>query len=101
MHLCYSTERAFLLFFKLEVGQPGSSFTFEVAKNNGISSKLIARAKKKKMDSRKVELDTDWGPSKEKTQVVKLASRQLRAEVDAEKAAIKAKKAAKEEPRKN
>ena len=81
--------------FKLEVGQPGSSFTFEVAKNNGISSKLIARAKKK-MDSRKVELDALIGDlQKEKTQVAKLASRQLRAEVDAEKAAIKAQKAAK------
>ena len=81
--------------FKLEVGQPGSSFTFEVAKNNGIASKLIARAKKK-MDSRKVELDELIGDlQKEKTQLAKLASRQLRAEVDAEKAAIKAKKAAK------
>ena len=81
--------------FKLEVGQPGSSFTFEVAKNNGISNNLIARAKKK-MDSRKVELDELIGDlQKEKTQVAKLASRQLRAEVDAEKAAIKAEKAAK------
>jgi len=81
--------------FNLEVGQPGSSFTFEVAKNNGISGKLIARAKKK-MDSRKVELDALIGDlQKEKTQVAKLASRQLRAEVDAEKAAIKAEKAAK------
>ena len=81
--------------FKLEVGQPGSSFTFEVAKNNGIPSKLIGRAKKK-MDSRKVELDALIGDlQKEKTQVAKLASRQLRAEVDAEKAAIKAEKAAK------
>ena len=81
--------------FKLEVGQPGSSFTFEVAKNNGISSKLIARAKKK-MDFRKVELDTLIGDlQKEKTQVAKLAYRQLRAEVDAEKAAIKAEKSAK------
>ena len=48
------------------------------------------------MDSRKVELDELIGDlQKEKTQLAKLASRQLRAEVDAEKAAIKAKKAAK------
>ena len=81
--------------FKLEIGQPGSSFTFEVAKNIGISSKLITRAKKK-MDSHKVELDALIGDlQKEKTQVAKLASRQLRAEVDAEKAAIKAEKLAK------
>ena len=81
--------------FKLQVGQPGSSFTFEVASNNGISPKLISRAKKK-MDSRKVELDALIGElQKEKSQVAKLASRQLRAEVDAEKAAIKAEKSAK------
>ena len=81
--------------FKLAVGQPGSSFTFEVATNNGISSKLISRAKKK-MDTRKVELDALIGDlQKEKSQVAKLASRQLRAEVNAEKAAIKSEKAAK------
>ena len=81
--------------FILELGHPGSSFTFEVAKNNGISSELITRAKKK-MDSRKVELDALIGDlQKEKTQIAKLASRQLRAEVDAEKAAIKAEKATK------
>lgn len=81
--------------FKLSVGQPGSSFTFEVARNNGISSDIITRAKKK-MDTRKVDLDALIGDlQKEKSQVAKLASRQLRAEVDAEKAAIKAEKSAK------
>lgn len=81
--------------FKLEIGQPGSSFTFEVARNNGIAQKLITRAKKK-MDSRKVELDTLIGDlQKEKSQVAKLASRQLRAEVNAEKATVKAEKSAK------
>ncbi|HSR59392.1 MAG TPA: hypothetical protein VLL47_01495, partial [Robiginitalea sp.] len=33
--------------FQLEVGQPGSSFTFEVAQKNGIPFNLINRAKKK------------------------------------------------------
>ena len=33
--------------FKLEMGQPGSSFTFEVAQKNGIPYSLINRAKKK------------------------------------------------------
>lgn len=33
--------------YKLEIGQPGSSFTFEVAEKNGISQKLIERAKAK------------------------------------------------------
>ncbi|MAO46022.1 MAG: DNA mismatch repair protein MutS [Crocinitomicaceae bacterium] len=81
--------------FKLEVGPPGSSFTFEVARNNGITAKLINRAKSK-LDKRKVELDTLISDlQKEKNQVAKLASRQLRAEVEAEKAVIRAKKASK------
>ena len=33
--------------FQLEMGQPGSSFTFEVAQKNGIPYSLINRAKKK------------------------------------------------------
>lgn len=33
--------------FQLEIGQPGSSFTFEVAQKNGIPYGLINRAKKK------------------------------------------------------
>ena len=33
--------------FSLEVGQPGSSFTFEVAQKNGIPFSLINKAKKK------------------------------------------------------
>ena len=33
--------------FQLELGQPGSSFTFEVAQKNGIPYSLINRAKKK------------------------------------------------------
>lgn len=33
--------------FQLEIGQPGSSFTFEVAQKNGIPFNLINRAKKK------------------------------------------------------
>lgn len=37
-------------------GQPGSSFTFEVAKNNGIPDELIAIAKDK-LDNKKVKMD--------------------------------------------
>ncbi len=55
---------AFMLFdtkklkpqFKLSVGQPGSSFTFEVARINGIDEKLIERAQGKVSDH-KVNLD--------------------------------------------
>lgn len=55
---------AFMLFdtkelkplFKLSVGQPGSSFTFEVARINGIDDELIKRAQGKVSDT-KVNLD--------------------------------------------
>ncbi len=55
---------AFMLFdtrelkplYKLSVGQPGSSFTFEVAKLNGIDSNLIERAQAKVSDL-KINLD--------------------------------------------
>jgi DNA mismatch repair protein MutS2 len=42
--------------YRLSIGQPGSSFTFEVAKINGIPDHLIERAKKK-LKSRQVEMD--------------------------------------------
>lgn len=42
--------------YKLSVGQPGSSFTFEVAKLNGIPTDIISKAKEKVSES-KVKLD--------------------------------------------
>lgn len=42
--------------FKFSMGQPGSSFTFEVAQINGIPKKLINRAKSK-LDSKRVQMD--------------------------------------------
>ena len=42
--------------FQLKVGQPGSSFTFEVAEKMGIHQKLIARAKRK-VEKDKLNLD--------------------------------------------
>lgn len=42
--------------YLFSTGQPGSSFTFEVAKINGIPDQLIAEAKKR-LDKKKVELD--------------------------------------------
>ena len=42
--------------FKLEIGQAGSSFTFEVAQKNGIPFRLINRAKKK-VEREKIRLD--------------------------------------------
>jgi len=41
--------------FKFKIGQPGSSFTFEVAKTNGISRNLIEKAKRK-LDQEKLKL---------------------------------------------
>lgn len=43
--------------YKLSIGQPGSSFTFEVAKINGLPDDLIEEAKEK-LDPRKVKMDT-------------------------------------------
>ena len=42
--------------FKLSVGQPGSSFTFEVAKINGIPEELITDAKSR-LDINRVKMD--------------------------------------------
>ena len=42
--------------YKLSIGQPGSSFTFEVARLNGIASEFIDEAKEKVSES-KVKLD--------------------------------------------
>lgn len=42
--------------FKFSLGQPGSSFTFEVAQINGIPLSLIDEAKEK-LDHKKVEMD--------------------------------------------
>ncbi len=72
--------------YKLDLGQPGSSFTFEVAELNGIDSKLIGRAKQK-LDPRKVKLDgLIAGLQKEKSRHARLTDRQLKAEHAAEQA---------------
>ncbi|MFN0031243.1 MAG: endonuclease MutS2 [Flavobacteriales bacterium] len=42
--------------YQLSLGQPGSSFTFEVAEINGIDKKLIEAAKKK-LSKQKVQMD--------------------------------------------
>ena len=43
--------------YKLEIGQPGSSFTFEVANLNGFEMELINRAKLK-LDPKKIKMDS-------------------------------------------
>lgn len=49
-------EKSLEPMFKLHLGQPGSSFTFEVAQKNGIPFSLINRAKKK-IENTKVRFD--------------------------------------------
>ncbi len=72
--------------YKLDLGQPGSSFTFEVAELNGIDRNLIGRAKQK-LDPRKVKLDgLIAGLQKEKSRHARLTDRQLKAEHDADQA---------------
>lgn len=72
--------------FKLDIGQPGSSYTFEVAEINGIDPKLI-QAAKAKLDGNKVRLDkiiTDL--QKEKSDARRLNTNMLKAKHDHEQA---------------
>ncbi|WP_306643257.1 endonuclease MutS2 [Sanyastnella coralliicola] len=72
--------------FKLDIGQPGSSFTFEVAEINGIDKELIEDAKSR-LDDRKVKMDKLIADLQtEKSEYNKLTMRTLKAETDAKKA---------------
>lgn len=66
--------------FELSVGQPGSSFTFEVAQTNGISLDLIEDAKKL-LDVKRVEMDNLIAElQKEKSSIQKLNDSNIQAE---------------------
>lgn len=68
--------------FKLDIGPPGSSFTFEVAHINGIDTDLIARAKGK-LDHRKVKLDELISElQKEKNTLARVTDRNLKKELE-------------------
>tara|TARA_R110002050_G_scaffold200591_1_gene335481 strand:- start:21381 stop:23492 length:2112 start_codon:yes stop_codon:yes gene_type:complete len=70
--------------FELSVGQPGSSFTFEVAQTNGISIDLIEDAKKL-LDVKRVELDRLIAElQKEKSSITKLNESNIKAKKVAE-----------------
>lgn len=72
--------------FQLDIGQPGSSFTFEVATINGISPKLIASAKSR-LDSKKVKMDQLIADlQKEKSRIQTLTNKQQKAELAAKQA---------------
>ena len=66
--------------YRFSIGQPGSSFTFEVAQINGIPLDLIEKAKTK-LDDRKVKMDRLLSElQKEKTYLEKLNKEHLDAQ---------------------
>jgi DNA mismatch repair protein MutS2 len=74
--------------FELSVGQPGSSFTFEVAQTNGIPIDLIEDAKKL-LDVKRVEMDNLISElQKEKSSIQKLNDAHVKAEKDADESKL-------------
>jgi len=72
--------------FKLSIGQPGSSFTFEVAEINGIPQELIDEAVNR-LDDKKVEMDALIASlQKEKTDLERTNQAQKAAEKEAKSA---------------
>jgi DNA mismatch repair protein MutS2 len=66
--------------YRFSVGQPGSSFTFEVAQINGIPPEIIEDAKSK-LDSKKVEMDRLLNElQKEKTYLERLNKEHIEAQ---------------------
>lgn len=72
--------------YKLDIGQPGSSFTFEVATINGIPKELIEDAKSK-LDDRKVKMDQLLNAlQKEKNYLARLNKEHIEAQETAQEA---------------
>ncbi len=66
--------------YKFSLGQPGSSFTFEVAQMNGISKRIIGKAKNK-LDQNKVRMDKLLAElQKEKSYLAKLNKAHIEAQ---------------------
>ena len=75
--------------FKFSTGQPGSSFTFEVAQINGIPKQLIHKAKTK-LDHKKVKMDRLLNElQKEKTYLSKLNEDHIEAQQIAEESRLR------------
>ena len=69
--------------YELSVGQPGSSFTFEVAQHNGITTDLLDKAKIKVTES-KVKIDElTVALQKEKSKFKKINTEQYQAKAEA------------------
>ncbi|MEX1192199.1 MAG: MutS2/Smr-associated SH3 domain-containing protein [Brumimicrobium sp.] len=74
--------------YKFSTGQPGSSFTFEVAQINGIPKSLIKEAKSR-LDHKKVKMDRLLNElQKEKSYLSKLSNEHIAAQELAEKSRI-------------
>jgi DNA mismatch repair protein MutS2 len=74
--------------YEFAIGQPGSSFTFEVAKMNGIPNELIETAKGL-LDDKKVKLDRLLNDlQKEKNYLERLNKEHLEAQQNAEEARL-------------
>ena len=72
--------------YKFSMGQPGSSFTFEVAQINGIPIELIEEAKTR-LDERKVSMDKLLSElQREKTYLERLNKEHIEAQTIAQKA---------------
>ncbi len=72
--------------YKFSIGQPGSSFTFEVAQINGIPLELIEEAKTR-LDARKVSMDSLLSElQREKTYLERLNNEHIEAQELAQKA---------------
>ncbi|MCE3296043.1 MAG: mismatch repair protein MutS domain protein [Crocinitomicaceae bacterium] len=75
--------------FRFSIGQPGSSFTFEVAQINGIPIELIEEAKTK-VDEQKVNMDQLLSElQREKTYLERLNKEHVEAQQMAEEARLK------------
>lgn len=78
--------------FHLELGQPGSSFTFEVAQKNGIPFSLINKAKKK-VERGKIRFDATIAKlQKERSKMAKTGNRLQEEESKAREEALKLEK---------
>jgi DNA mismatch repair protein MutS2 len=74
--------------YEIAIGQPGSSFTFEVAKMNGIKE-VIIEAAKGLLDDKKVKLDRLLNElQKEKNYLERLTKEHLEAQENAENARV-------------
>lgn len=74
--------------YKLSIGEPGSSFTFEVAEINGIPTELIEKAKSK-LDDQTVKMDKLLGSlQEEKTRLENLSENARQAAIHASSAIL-------------